>query len=160
MMLHAYHTWRHAIPLTSLLPHFQNLHLNFRSKCSFESWKWDRRRLILGMSGDGRGRTKNKGRTASRRKTNSKLHITHQWSMRRLQRERQGANEADRWPVPTFCLLVLLKLNYSHRFALPLWFAPFFKLPPSKLAFFLICQDVDRFSEDGCKIFSPPTGMK
>lgn len=56
------------------------------------------------------------------------LHITHEWNMRRLQRERQGANEANHWPVPTLCLLVPMKLNYSPlsflcrcpRFLLPL----------------------------------------
>lgn len=41
------------------------------------------------------------------------LHITHKWNMRWLEWERQGANEADHWLVPTLCLLVPVKLNYS-----------------------------------------------
>lgn len=38
-------------------------------------------------------------------------HITHEWS--NVERERQGANEAKRWPLPTFVLLVQMKFLFS-----------------------------------------------
>lgn len=41
------------------------------------------------------------------------LHITHEWNMRWLGWEQWGANEANHWLVPTLCLSVPLKLNYS-----------------------------------------------